>query len=105
MSLQAAGQRRKARTADPGSALGRDDHERQQRDLLAPCQAMSHRVGDEQRRHGQIDSGAVKIERVAGRHHHADRAGLHAQVFHLGDQSGQHHLRRRCCEDQQVLAG
>ena len=72
-ALQAAGQRRQAGAGDTGRALGRDDHEHQQRDLLADRQRVAHRVGDEQRRHRQVDRGAVEVERVAGRHNDADR--------------------------------
>ncbi len=57
----------------PGGALGGDDHEDQQRDLLADRQRVAERLGDEQRGHGQVDRGAVEVERVAGRHHDADR--------------------------------
>ena len=102
--LQAAGQRRQAGAGDAGGALGGDDHEQQQRDLLADRQRVAQRLGDEQRRHRQVDRGAVEVERVAGRHDDADGRLVDAGVLHLGDQPRQRRLRRRGRQDQQELA-
>ena len=69
---QPAGERREAGAGDAGGALGGDDHEHQQRDLLADRQRLAERLGDEQRRHRQVDRGAVEVERVARRYDDPD---------------------------------
>ena len=63
----------------PAAPLRGDDHEHQQRDLLADGQRLAHRVGDEQRRHRQVDRRAVQVERVAGRDDDAHRRLLRRQ--------------------------
>ena len=67
-----AGQGGQAGAGDAGRALRGDDHEDQQRDLLADRQRVAQRLGDEQRGHRQVDRGAVEVERVAGRDDDAD---------------------------------
>ena len=105
VALQAARQRGQAGAGHTRRALGGDDHEHQQADLLGDRHRAAQRVGDEQRRHRQVDRGAVQVERVAGRDDDADGAAVDTQVLHLGDQPRQRGLRRRGREDQQVLAG
>ena len=62
-------------------------------------------LGDEQRRQGQVDRGAVEVERVAGGQHQADDAALAAQPLELHQQAGQDGLAGRGAEhDQQLLA-
>ena len=65
----------------------------------------THRGGDEQRRHGQVDRGAVQVERVAGGHDDADRRLGDPEVLHLGHQPRQRRLRGRGGDDQQILPG
>ena len=89
----------------PAAPFDAIDHEDQQRDLLADRQRVAQRLGDEQRRHGQVDRGAVEVERVAGRDHDAHRRLVDAGVLHLGDQPRQRGLRGRRRQDQQELAG
>ena len=99
-----AGQGGQAGAGDAGRALRGDDHEHQQRDLLADAQRVAQRGGDEQRRHGQVDRGAVEVEGVAGRDHDAHGRLVDAGVLHLRDQPRQRRLRRRGRQDQQELA-
>ena len=69
---EAAAQRGQAGAGDAGRALGGDDHEDQQGQLLGPGQRRAHGVADEQRGHRQVHRGAVQVERVAGGHDDAD---------------------------------
>ena len=55
------------------------------------------RLGQEHRRHGQVDAGAVEVERVAGRDHQADHGLLAAQILHLGQHARQHRFRGDWC--------
>ena len=103
MGLEAARERGQSGTADTGRALRRDEHEQQQRDLLADRQRVAQGFGDEDRSHRQIDHRAVEVEGVAGRHGDSDDGLADAQVFHLRDEPRQCRLGRGRGEDQQEL--
>src|SRR6478672_1119542 len=100
---QAATQGGQAGAGDSGGALGGDDHEDQQGELLGPGQRGAHGVGDEQRGHGQVHGGAVQVEGVAGGYDDADDGLGDAQVLHLGDQPGERGLGGGGGDDQQVF--
>ena len=70
--LQRGDERDQAGAGDAGGALGGEDHQPGERDLLADRHVLARRLDDEQRAQRQVDAGAVEIERVARRDHHAD---------------------------------
>jgi hypothetical protein len=102
--LQATGQGCQSGTRDPGGALGGDDHEDEQGDLLSERERLVQGLGDEQGRHGQVDRGPVEVERVARRHRDAHDRTRDAEVLHLRDQAGQRRLRGRGRQDEEELA-
>ena len=61
------------------------------------------RLREEDRRHGQVDAGAIQVEGVAGRDHQAHDRLLAAEVLELGDHARQHRLGRRGAEHDQQL--
>ena len=71
--LQRGDQRHQARAGDARRALGGQDHQGQQGDLLADGEVLAGRLHDEQRGHREVDARPVEVERVARRDHQADR--------------------------------
>ena len=92
-----------AAAGDAGGAFRRQQQHREQRQLLRQRHRRVGRLGDEYRRHREVDRGAVEIERIAGRNDEADRRLLDAQVLHLGHHPRQHRFRRRRAEHDQEL--
>ena len=97
VGLQSAGERRESGAGDSGGTLRGDDHEHQQADLLGDRHRHAHARGDEQRRHGEVDRGAVEVERVAGRDRDAHDGLRDAEVLHLRDEARQRRLATRRC--------
>ena len=104
MRLQARGQRRDAGARDTGRALGGDDHEDQQTDLLAQVHGHVHGFRDEDGGQREIDGGAVEVEGVTSRDHDADGGLFHAEVLHLAHEVRQRGLGGRGREDEEELA-
>ena len=65
--LQRRRERHQAGARDTRRALRRQHHQRRQPDLRADPQLLPARLDDEQRAQGEVDAGAVEVERVAGR--------------------------------------
>ena len=63
-----------------------------------------HGVGDEDRRHGQVNRGAVQVEGVAGGHHDTGGGLGNAGVLHLRHQVRQRRFGGRGRHNQQVFA-
>ncbi len=90
--LQTAGQGGQSSPGDPSGALGGDDHEHQQRNLLTDGQRHAQSFSNEQRGHGQVNGRAVQVEGIPRRHRDTDHRLRDTQVLHLGDQPRQRHL-------------
>ncbi|MCO5561355.1 hypothetical protein L7F22_014976 [Adiantum nelumboides] len=101
--LQRRGQGDQTGAGDTGGALRRQHHQHGQRDLRADRQVLATGLDDEQRTQGQVDAGAVEVERVAGRDDHADGLLRRTGGLQLGEQARQHRLRRRRTDDDQQL--
>jgi hypothetical protein len=59
---QTPGEGGQAGAGDARGTLRGDDHEHEQADLLADGQRVAEGLGDEQRRHGEVDRGPVEVE-------------------------------------------
>ena len=87
----------------PAAPLRGDQHEQQQADLDADRHVVAGGLGDEDRAHGQVDAGAVEVERVAGRDGEAHDRLLRARRLQLDHHARQHRLAGRRAEHDQDL--
>ncbi len=98
-----SGERDESRAGDSRCSLGRQHRHTDNRQLLAHRQLDVERLCDEQRRHRQVDIGAVEVERIAGRHDQADHRLRTTQALELLHQRHERRLRRRSAEHRQQL--
>ena len=93
-----------SRTGHAGRSLGGHEQDQQQSDLLTEIEWRIGRLRQEHGGRGQIETGAVEVERIAGGYDEANHAFLASQIFELGDHARQHRFgRRRRDADQQLF--
>ena len=93
----------KAAPATPAAPFEVSEQDQQQADLVPDIE---RRVGRLRQEHGggrEIKTGAVEIERIAGRHHEPDDAFLAAEPLELVHDARQHRFRRRRGDADQQL--
>ena len=100
---QRGGQGDEPAAGDAGRALGGEQHDGHQAELLADGQVRAGGLGDVDRGQGQVDRGAVEVEAVPGGDDEPDDAALDAGVLELAHQAGQRRLGGRGADDQQQL--
>src|SRR5580765_1049434 len=102
-NCQRGDQRYESASGHPGGALGSQQHDPQHPERLTEREMDIACLGDEHRRQGQIDGGAIEVERVSGGQYESDHALVAANLFELEQQARQHWFGRRSCEHNQQL--
>jgi hypothetical protein len=79
----------KSGSCNSGRPFRREHQYQQEDDLVAQAEMRVGGLGDEERTHAEVDGRAVRVERVAGRHDHADHGFGTAESLQLDHQRRQ----------------
>ena len=101
---QGGDQGHEAAAGDAGRTLGRQQHDAEHGGNLTEGQVDVAGLGDEERRQGQVDRGAVQVEGIAHRQHQTRHTLLAASVSSFCRMRGRTGSDEGAEHDQQLLA-